>query len=1040
MNRQKHDHPWLARAALLGMCWSWMPIAPVAAQEPTDPAKLVSAVQLFDEGDYAGAQHALQQVDSRNLDEAERDRLNDYLQRVVHALSRQAQAEKDLEAAVLAITESRLQDATALLEGILENEFAGRALQAEAERELVALAARQQVPASQDAPPAQVAPPTPTRTEPPVPTDESLTVGAADPDRNQLRMLRAKVLTRDGMAALAAGRLSDAERLFQEALSNVPGYPEAEQGMQQLGGHERVESGAENLLSRIKERNAVAWQRTVATFRELEAEVRGHVLSNRYPTARQAMLRARQVVEGGKGFAEPVALYEAMLRDAEALQRYVDDEERLYNDREVSRQREDARVENQQRHEEIRENRERRITALMNQAADHRKDQDFDAAISVLAQVLAIDPHNNAARWTMDSLEDQRAYYHQRALREEFMKQTQNVLIDVDDSKIPWWQDITYPKNWREIISRPTRIPPGSESRGIDPSLQSSLNTPVRIDFRGDPLGEVIERLAQTGKTNISVSWPSLDSAGIHAKTPVQLTLNNPVSLGTALREVLDSVNASSVELDYLPVDGVVKVASKDVLDRTVFEAVYDVSDLLMPVPDFNDAPRMDLVHNDLPSSRRLASGGGDRTIFPGDEEGSTEIINEQANELVTLIRTTVDPSSWRSGGGDIGSITEINGQLVITQTPSAHARVGGLLSKLREQLAIQIAVEARFITVQSNYLEEMGLDLDVVLNAGNAGFDFVAGGGGTLQVDPVLGSRLLMPRSFSRLGFTPTAPGVGSTLTTTGPSPQPFGEPGFVPQSGNNFIGGQNASPLPVISNILQFTDPGTLTNDLPGSFAGNPTLQPAFQVFGSFLDNIQVDFLVRATQADSRTSLLTAPRLVLSNGQLAWVAVVNQQSFVSSLQPVVDAQGQAPVISTIETGAVLEARATVSADRRYVKMTLRPSVGRLLGIQTFGFSLGPNVGEGSFVQLPNITRTVVRTTVSVPDEGTLLIGGQKLSGEIEVESGVPILSKIPILKRLYTSKTLVKDEQVLLILIKPKVIIQSESEEAAFPSFSMR
>ena len=65
-------------------------------------------------------------------------------------------------------------------------------------------------------------------------------------------------------------------------------------------------------------------------------------------------------------------------------------------------------------------------------------------------------------------------------------------------------------------------------------------------------------------------------------------------------------------------------------------------------------------------------------------------------------------------------------------------------------------------------------------------------------------------------------------------------------------------------------------------------------------------------------------------------------------------------------------------------------------------------------------------------------MIGGQKLASEQEIEAGVPILSKIPVLKRLYSSRSMVKDEQTLLILIKPKVLIQSEQEEVAFPSFT--
>ena len=67
------------------------------------------------------------------------------------------------------------------------------------------------------------------------------------------------------------------------------------------------------------------------------------------------------------------------------------------------------------------------------------------------------------------------------------------------------------------------------------------------------------------------------------------------------------------------------------------------------------------------------------------------------------------------------------------------------------------------------------------------------------------------------------------------------------------------------------------------------------------------------------------------------------------------------------------------------------------------------------------------------------MLLGGQKLVGEFEVEAGVPILSKIPILKRAFTNTTTVKDTQTLLILMKAKIIIQREAEEEAFPSMAI-
>jgi general secretion pathway protein D len=92
------------------------------------------------------------------------------------------------------------------------------------------------------------------------------------------------------------------------------------------------------------------------------------------------------------------------------------------------------------------------------------------------------------------------------------------------------------------------------------------------------------------------------------------------------------------------------------------------------------------------------------------------------------------------------------------------------------------------------------------------------------------------------------------------------------------------------------------------------------------------------------------------------------------------------------------------------------------------------PTVGENIYtVELPETEISRVQTRVSVPDGGTLLLGGQKLTAETEVEAGVPVLSKIPILGRLFTNRSTVKDSKVLLILVKPTIILQEETEAKA-------
>jgi general secretion pathway protein D len=353
----------------------------------------------------------------------------------------------------------------------------------------------------------------------------------------------------------------------------------------------------------------------------------------------------------------------------------------------------------------------------------------------------------------------------------------------------------------------------------------------------------------------------------------------------------------------------------------------------------------------------------------------------ERVDAIVKLIQETVDPNSWRDNGGQVGAIKELSGQLIVTQTPDNQRSLINLLEQLRETRAIQVTVETRFVTVSRNYLEDVGLDLDLFFNIQN-------------------------PNKFSTISVQQ-----GSSTFTQNPS------------------------------------------TGIPGSLGGGATPPQALTLAGTYLDNFQVNLLLRATQASVHTSTVTAPRVTLFNGQRAWVLIATQRAYISNLTPVVGngVVSFQPTISDVADGVLLDVQATVSADRKYVTLTLRPQLSVLLGLFDFSFQVGTSQVVGGIggtvstaptgiIQEPEIQLTEVRTTVSVPDGGTLLLGGQTLAGEIEKEAGVPVLSKVPFLKRLFTNRSTAKDETVLLILVKPTIIIQREAEQKQFPLLSTK
>ena len=66
--------------------------------------------------------------------------------------------------------------------------------------------------------------------------------------------------------------------------------------------------------------------------------------------------------------------------------------------------------------------------------------------------------------------------------------------------------------------------------------------------------------------------------------------------------------------------------------------------------------------------------------------------------------------------------------------------------------------------------------------------------------------------------------------------------------------------------------------------------------------------------------------------------------------------------------------------------------------------------------------------TTVSVPDGGTVLLGGIKRLSEGRNEFGVPMLNKIPYINRLFKNVGIGRETQSLMMMVTPRIIIQEE------------
>jgi type II secretory pathway component GspD/PulD (secretin) len=725
-------------------------------------------------------------------------------------------------------------------------------------------------------------------------------------------------------------------------------------------------------------------------------------------------------LKGGRNwFAE--SQYEQMLSQSQSLRQQI---ERAAEDiRRRQQQLVDEQVARDARASEQARERQRaaKINELIDRARAYQKELRYAEALQTINELLFIDPINPSGLLLRDVITDIMVYDGYRNVHRRKENAHATLTIQNYEAVIPSADIIGFPSDWPRLsISR------GSASGFTDTSqnraVLAQMEKQVPAQFTDAPLEAAVDFVGTLANIVVDVDWDSLADVGIDRQTPVTLNLPN-ATVRTVMDRMMEKVSEDEFsKADWAVKDGILTVASDEKLRKDTHIHIYDISDLLIDVPDYTEVPDLDLQ-----SVLQSNQGGGGQSPFRDDQNQDIErrTLEEKRDEVSDLIQQLVDFDGWRDNGGDTGTVYSMERSLIITNTAKNHQQIQGLLSKLRDVRAMQINVETRFLLVNQDWFEQIGFDLDLVINANNNQFRAAQATDPTLQ-----------PRDFFDFsGQSPT--GNGLQRSVTGARFDTAGNDAPVTQG---VVNPRPWSPIGFLQNSFGLASALTPTQ---GIAADVLSVAPALGIAGQFLDDIQVDFLIQATQADRRSVQLTAPRLTFTNGQTANIFVATQVSFVSDLTPVVgdSAVGFDPDVNVVSEGVTLLVEGTISADRRYVTLNVDAGVARIDGFaQTAvtavaGGQLVNSADTSSFIQLPQVTVTRVRTTVTVPDQGTILLGGQRLITEFDVETGVPVLSKIPVLNRFFTNRIESKEEQTLLILLKPTVLIQNEQEQRNFP-----
>jgi general secretion pathway protein D len=180
----------------------------------------------------------------------------------------------------------------------------------------------------------------------------------------------------------------------------------------------------------------------------------------------------------------------------------------------------------------------------------------------------------------------------------------------------------------------------------------------------------------------------------------------------------------------------------------------------------------------------------------------------------------------------------------------------------------------------------------------------------------------------------------------------------------------------------------------------------------------------LLQAMLSDSGTRVLQSPQIRSVDNQKATLKVGQKEPIASgSFQPGIGGVGINPLVNTqftfIDVGVNVDLTPKVH-DNGEISMHVEVEISSVVG----------NVNLGG-IQQPIISQEKVIHDIRMRDGEINLLGGLKQTQDSTTISGIPGLSSIPVIKYLFSNKTVSKSSQELLIALIPHIVRRPDYTE---------
>ena len=550
-----------------------------------------------------------------------------------------------------------------------------------------------------------------------------------------------------------------------------------------------------------------------------------------------------------------------------------------------------------------------------------------------------------------------------------------------------------------------TVVPSGEVNKIVPLKNAKASNLPTVLNGRGKMSEQVITRVFRLKYLDASIVGPTVliplmpSYANVAAYAPsnsliitdtgsnierlakIIHELDQPDSEG--LIEIVPLVNSSAEELAKILNEVMSQPASAPARRRrsTQAGAANEPVTKIIPYPAgrslilLASGDDMAIIKGLIAQMDQEMSGARSNINLFYLENADAVTLAATLNEILTGIKTEARTAEKGAAGSPLsaGPVTitadKPTNSLIINANPDDYRTIEEIITKLDIKRK-QVYVEALILELSMDATQRLGVSLQ---GAANVGDDSLIIGSSNQNTGPV---------------------GIGDAIATGA-----AGLPSLLTQAVDGLLAGGFFNPITV-------TGPDGVKRTVPS-----------------------LSVLIDISKTDSDVNLLSAPRLLTSDNEEAEI-------IVGSNVPIITGR-------LTDTGSSDGLAQSVSVERQDVALILRftPQIteGDLVRLNVYQEitdiapatqALVASVGSPSDVG-PTFTKRVLRNTVLVENNRTVVLGGLIDTNVIESVTKVPFLGDIPFLGWLFKRSSTQEEKTNLLIFINPTIIKDADDLE---------